>query len=211
MFQIETFTFNPFREHTYLLYNETKEALVIDPGAYEPEEIGELKNFIARTGLKPVKLLNTHCHLDHVFGNNAMTKTYGLTLFIHPEEKENLDYAHASGVQFNLQLDGFSGEINYLHDGDRVFLGEDELDVLHAPGHTLGSICFYCKQQHFVICGDVLFRETIGRTDLPGGNHQQLLNSIQEKLFTLPDNTAVYSGHGDTTTIGYEKIHNPFL
>jgi len=211
MLQIETFTFNPFREHTYLLYNEAKEAFIIDAGAYTPEEILELKNFIARTGLKPVKLLNTHCHLDHVFANNAMAETYQLALSIHPMEEKNLNDAPSTSAKFGLQLEKFSGKINYLNDGDRIFLGSDELKILHTPGHSAGSICMYCERQQFVICGDVLFRETIGRTDLPDGNHQQLLRSIREKLFTLPNDTKVYPGHGDTTVIGHEKIYNPFL
>ncbi len=156
-------------------------------------------------------LLNTHCHLDHVFGNRFVAETYGLTLQLHPKEKALLDYAPASGLMYEMPFDNYTGEYIYLKEGDTILLGEDELKVIEAPGHSPGHICFYNAAQHFIISGDVLFNRSIGRTDLPGGNHELLLNNIREKLFVLPGETVVYSGHGPITTIGDERKYNPFL
>ncbi len=188
-----------------------KECIVIDPGCYFNEEKDLLKTFIAKNNLKPVLLLNTHCHLDHVFGNKFVAETYNLTLHLHEKEQQLLAFAPASGLMYNMPFDNYQGGFKFLKEGDKVLLGKDELHVIEAPGHSPGSICFYCKDQNFVIGGDVLFQGSIGRTDLPGGNHQTLLNSIRQKLFVLPDETIVYSGHGATTTIGAEKMYNPYL
>jgi hydroxyacylglutathione hydrolase len=211
MLKIKSFVFSPIQENTYLLYNELNECLVIDPGCYFPEEKDELKGFITKSGLLPRMLLNTHCHLDHVFGNKFVAETWELTLHLHEKEKKLLDYAPTSGLMYNMPFDNYAGDYRYLKDGDIVKIGEDKLDVIEAPGHSPGHICFYCAKQHFIISGDVLFNRSIGRTDLPGGDHETLLKNIREKLFVLPDETVVYSGHGEQTTIGEEKKHNPFL
>ena len=211
MFQVKSFTFNPVQENTYLLYNEHKECIIIDPGCYYDHEKEELKSFINLNKLQPKFLLNTHCHLDHVFGNKFIAEEYKITLNSHPLEKKLLEMAPASGLMFNLPFDNYQGEVNYLEEGDKIFLGDDELEVIHAPGHSPGSICFYCKKQHFIIGGDVLFYNSIGRTDLPGGNHEHLISSIKEKLFKLPGDTKVYPGHDSTTTIGAEIKENPYL
>ncbi|HTH30543.1 MAG TPA: MBL fold metallo-hydrolase [Lacibacter sp.] len=211
MFTVKAFTFSPVQENTYILYNEQKKAFIIDPGCYFDEEREELASFLQQTELQPIQLLNTHCHLDHVFGNKWIYETYGLELHLHPNEKQVLDYAPASGLMWNLPFDNYNGPLHWLKESDEIIMGEDKLTVLFTPGHAPGHVCFYCKAQNFVIGGDVLFRESIGRTDLPGGHHQTLLNSIRTKLFLLPDETIVYSGHGPATTIGHEKKHNPFL
>ncbi len=211
MLKVKSFVFSPIQENTYLLYNEFNECLIIDPGCYFPEEQDELKAFITQSNLKPWMLLNTHCHLDHVFGNKFVAETYGLTLQLHEKEQLLLDYAPTSGLMYNMPFDNYAGEYIYLKESDMVKLGEDELKVIEAPGHSPGHICFYCAKQNFIISGDVLFNRSIGRTDLPGGNHETLLKNIREKLFVLPDETVVYSGHGPVTTIGEEKKHNPFL
>ncbi len=210
MFQIKMFTFSPIRENTYLLYNET-DCIVIDPGCYFDDEKETLKSFIDLHKLKPVHLLNTHCHLDHVFGNKYVSDTYHLTLHLHPNEQKVLEFAPTSGLMYNMPFDNYAGTFIFLKEGDKILLGTDELLVIEAPGHSPGSICFYCAKQHFIIGGDVLFQHSIGRTDLPGGNHQTLLNSIEQKLFVLPEDTIVYPGHGEPTTIGEEKMHNPYL
>ncbi|MGN6602849.1 MAG: MBL fold metallo-hydrolase [Ginsengibacter sp.] len=210
MFQIKTFTFNPVQENTYVLYNEQNECFIIDPGCYFDAEKEELKSFISSRKLKPKLLLNTHCHLDHVFGNKFIAEEFKLTLNTHAKEKDMLEMAPASGLMFNLPFDNYIGEVNYLKEGDVVRLGDDELKVIHAPGHSPGSVCFYCEKQHFIIGGDVLFQNSIGRTDLPGGSQQELLKSINEKLFKLPENVTVYPGHGPATTIGQEIKENPF-
>lgn len=211
MLTIHFFEFSPIAENTYVLYNESGDCLIIDPGCYHQGEEAQLKSFIIATNLRPKQLLNTHCHLDHVFGNRFVYETWGLPLYLHPGEKIVLDYAPESGKRWNLPFRNYEGPLHYLKEGDRVLLGQDELQVIEAPGHSPGHICFYCEKQQFLIGGDVLFRRSIGRTDLPGGNHQQLLNSIREKLFVLPDAVRVYPGHGESTTIGYEKRSNPFL
>ena len=211
MLQIKNFVFSPIQENTYVLHNELKECMIIDPGCYFDDEKNMLQDFITDNGLKPTMLLNTHCHLDHVFGNKFISETYGLTLHLHEKEKQLLSFAPASGLMYNMPFDNYNGEFILLKEGDKILLGTDELEVLETPGHSPGSICFYCRKQNFVIGGDVLFQRSVGRTDLPGGSHQTLLNNIRQKLFVLPDETTVYSGHGDPTSIGEEKLYNPFL
>ncbi|MEO6720905.1 MAG: MBL fold metallo-hydrolase [Ferruginibacter sp.] len=211
MLQVQSFIFSPIQENTYLLYNEFKHAIIIDPGCYFDDEKEQLKNFISEKGLTPVALLNTHCHLDHVFGNKFIADTFSLTLQLHEKEKQVLAYAPTSGLMYNMPFDNYKGKFIELKEADKVIVDEDELHVIEAPGHSPGSICFYCARQGFLIGGDVLFQRSIGRTDLPLGDHQTLLNSIRKKLFILPDETIVYSGHGPKTNIGVEKRENPFL
>lgn len=211
MLKIKSFVFSPIQENTYLLYNEFNECIIIDPGCYGSEEEDELRSFITQSKLTPRMLLNTHCHLDHVFGNKFVADTYELTLHLHEKEQKLLDYAPTSGLMYNLPFVNYSGTYVYLKQDDQVKLGDDVLDVIEAPGHSPGHICFYCAKQHFIISGDVLFNRSIGRTDLPGGDHQTLLKNIREKLFVLPGQTRVYSGHGPETTIGDEKKYNPFF
>lgn len=211
MFTVKAFTFSPIQENTYLLYNEKGKALIIDPGCYFEEEREMLSLFLQQNNLELQLLLNTHCHLDHVFGNKWIHETFGLLLHIHQKEKQVLDFAPASGLMWNMPFDNYNAELKYIREGEEILLGADRLKILFTPGHSPGHICFYCKEQGFVIGGDVLFRQSIGRTDLPGGNHETLIQSIKTQLFTLPDETIVYSGHGPATTIGYEKKHNPFL
>lgn len=194
-----------------MLSNEAGDCLIIDPGCYHQGEESQLKAYIETAKLTPKQLLNTHCHLDHVFGNRFVHETWRLPLYLHPAEKIVLDYAPEAGKRWNLPFRNYEGPLHFLRGGDLIKLGDDELLVIEAPGHSPGHICFYCEKQQFLIGGDVLFRRSIGRTDLPGGNHQQLLNSIREKLFTLPDAVRVYPGHGESTTIGFEKRENPFL
>jgi glyoxylase-like metal-dependent hydrolase (beta-lactamase superfamily II) len=211
MIHIKAFTFSPISENTYVLYNDAGKAVIIDPGCYFPAEEETLQNFITEKGLTPVSLLNTHCHLDHVFGNKWVHETYGLELHVHPNEAPMLDLAPMSGERWGLPFQNYTGPLHFLNDGDKVFLDDTEIQVILAPGHSPGSICFYLPSQGDLIGGDVLFRGSIGRTDLPGGDTETLLNSIREKLWVLPDETVVYSGHGIKTTIGYEKRNNPFL
>ncbi|MBX2931513.1 MAG: MBL fold metallo-hydrolase [Chitinophagaceae bacterium] len=211
MINVKVFTFNPVQENTYIIYNENRNAIIIDPGCYFKNEQAVLRAFIQENKLKPIQLLNTHCHLDHVFGNYWVHETYQLALYIHANEKPVLEYAPISGLQWGLSFKNYDASLHYLKEGDTIYLDNDELEVLFTPGHSPGSISFYCKKQHFAIVGDVLFFESIGRTDLPGGNHETLLQSIREKLFVLPEETIIYNGHGASTTIGHEIKYNPFL
>ncbi|HTL08457.1 MAG TPA: MBL fold metallo-hydrolase [Chitinophagaceae bacterium] len=211
MFSIASFTFSPIAENTYLLHNETGDCIIIDPGCYFGNERETLQDYIEKHALRPKYLLNTHCHLDHVFGNKFVHDTWQLELYIHPKEQPVLAFAAEAGVQWGMPFSNYEGPLHFLREGEQIRLGNDVLNVLFAPGHSPGHICFYCAAQNFVIDGDVLFRQSIGRTDLPGGNHETLLNSIRNVLFTLPDDTVLYPGHGATTTVGFEKKHNPFL
>lgn len=211
MLTLQVFTFSPIRENTYVLFNEQRQAIIIDPGCYFTAEEEMLQNYIQSEGLQPTLLLNTHCHLDHVFGNRWVHQTYGLELHIHAGEKIVLERAPISGENWGLPFTNYSGPLHFIKEGDRIALGNDELQVIETPGHSPASVCFFCEAQEILIAGDVLFRESIGRTDLPGANHEVLLQSIRQKLWPLPNTTAVYPGHGSATTIGYEKINNPYL
>ena len=211
MITVKSFLFNPIQENTYVLYNEHGNAAIIDPGCYFDEEKQALQKFLSNKDLKPELLINTHCHLDHVFGNAFVAKEYSLPLHLHEGELRVLEFAPTSGLMYNLPFDNYNGEHKFLKEGDSIKLGEDELEVLFTPGHSPASISFYCRAQNFLISGDVLFHESIGRTDLPGGNFETLTKSIKQKLYTLSDDTVVYSGHGEPTTIGHEKLYNPFV
>lgn len=211
MITIQSFTFNPFSENMYILYDETKEALIIDPGCYTQLEKEELAKFILETGLKPVKLLNTHAHIDHVLGNNFVAAKYGLKLEMHEADADLLRSAPVYGQMWGIKPEPSPEPSGFLNEGDVVRFGNSKLDVLFTPGHCPGSITFFSSDEKFAIVGDVLFYGSIGRTDLPGGNHELLISSIREKLFPLGDDMVVYPGHGPSTTIGFEKQHNPFL
>lgn len=211
MLTVKSFEFSPIQENTYILYNEFNDCIIIDPGCYYDAEKDKLAAFISENKLKPTMLINTHCHLDHVFGNKFVAEKYNLTLQMHENEKPVLAFASTSGLMYNLPFDNYEGEFVYLNEGDVIKLGADELQILLTPGHSPGSLSFYSSKNNFVISGDVLFQDSVGRSDLPGGNHNQLIKSIKEKLLILPVETFVYSGHGPATTIGEEKRNNPYL
>ena len=204
---------NPFSENTYIVFDEeTREAIIFDPGCFTNAEEQALSALIEEHSLKPVRLINTHCHLDHVFGNDYVAKKYGLQLGIHELEEPILTAAPVISQTYGLPPMTPSPPADYfINEGEVIELGSARLEVLLCPGHSPGSLCFYNRAEGYVIAGDVLFRRSIGRTDLPGGDHQTLLGSIHTKLFPLPDETVVYPGHGPSTTIGEEKRENPFL
>lgn len=211
MLEIKGFEFSPLAENTYLLFNESKEAVIIDPGCFTQMEFDTLTQYLSAHQLKPTQVWLTHAHFDHVFGLKKVVEKWSITPQMHSLDKPMLDLAGVAAARWNLPFDPYSGPVQYLADGDQLKIGTDVLEVIFAPGHAPGHLCFYSAAQHFVVGGDVLFRDSIGRTDLPGGDHAQLLNSIRKRLFTLPDQTKVYPGHGPYTTIQYEKAHNPFL
>ena len=211
MLQVKSFEFSPIQENTYIVYNEFNNCIIIDPGCYFDEEKETLVNFIDKMKLVPKMLLNTHCHLDHVFGNKFVAEKYGLHLRIHKGEQKVLEFAPASGLMYNMPFDNYTGEIDFIEEDEIIKLDEDELKVLFTPGHSPASLSFYDEKDGFVISGDALFRQSIGRTDLPGGDYELLIASIKAQLLSLPPATKVYSGHGPVTSIGEEKRSNPFL
>ena len=211
MLTVKSFEFNPVQENTYVLINQKDACAIIDPGCYFGNERQALQEHIEQQGLSPQLLLNTHCHLDHVFGNHFVSTTWDLPLYLHEKELPVLDAAPVMGRDWGMPFENYSGELVLLTPGETLLLGEDRLSILFLPGHSPGSVGFYCADQGFLIGGDVLFHESIGTSDLPGGDHATLLRSIREQLLTLPNETVVYPGHGEPTTIGHERAHNPFL
>lgn len=211
MLKIKTFTFNPFQENTYLLINEHNEGLLIDPGCCEPSEYTELQEYLTNNNIKLTMLLNTHAHVDHVLGYEFVSRTYGLTTRLHEAEMPVYRAVKTYASNYGFVYQDGPEPTELLSDGERITFGNNVLEVLFCPGHSPGSVVFYCKEQNFAIAGDVLFYRSIGRTDLPGGDHATLLRSIKAKMYTLPEETIVYPGHGPQTTIGSEKIYNPFV
>ena len=211
MIHIERFTFNNFMVNTYVLHDETKEAVIVDAACYEPWEKQGLVDFIEDAGLKVVRSIFTHCHIDHILGARFVFEKYGVLPEFHQAGLPFFDQARDIGMNFGFALDEITSGAAYFNDGDKIRFGMCALDVLYTPGHADGSVCFYHADDGFVITGDVLFREAIGRTDLPSGDFEVLLDSINTRLFTMPDDTIVYPGHGPDTTIGYEKENNPFI
>lgn len=210
MLTIRTFTFNGFEENTYVAYDETREAAVIDPGCYSKEEQEELVAFIEAEQLIVKVILNTHGHIDHVLGNYFVKRKFNVPLYIHPADLPVLKSVKSYAT--NYGFGGYQEALpdDFLEEGVPLRFGNTSLDVLFLPGHSPGHVGFYVAVQKILIAGDVLFYRSIGRTDLPGGNTETLLNSIHQKLFHLPDDVVVYPGHGPTTTIGEEKVQNPF-
>lgn len=210
MVRLHQFTFNPFQENTFILYDETSEAIIIDPGCYEKEEQNELSQFVSSNGLQVKLLLNTHCHIDHVLGNHFVKERYKVPFLIHPAELQVLKAVKTYSSNYGFPMYHEVLPDGELREGTDVLFGNAHLKVLFVPGHSPGHVAFYIENQNLIIGGDVLFFHSVGRTDLPGGNTETLLNSIHQKLFTLPDNVIVHPGHGPATTIGEEKINNPF-
>lgn len=208
---LKWFTFNPFSENTYILYGDNKECIIFDPGCSNEQEENQLLEFIAEKQLIPSRLILTHAHIDHVLGVRFITQKFKLPLEMHradlPVYESAANIARMYGIPFNQ---GPQPSV-FLDENSKIILDGFTLDILFTPGHSPGSICFYSSNNNFVISGDVLFNGSIGRTDLPGGNFETLSESIKTKLYVLPDNTRVFSGHGESTLIGNEKKHNPFV
>lgn len=211
--KIAKFEFNPFAENTYLLWDEnTRDAVLIDPGCYTPAEQQQLARFIEKNELKIKHLLATHLHLDHAFGIPWAVRTYGTGLSANPADEFLLQGMEAQATAFGCTLPDQPVPIAHpLDEGDLIHVGNHTLRVLLVPGHSPGSLVFYSPEEKIAIGGDVLFLSSIGRTDLPGGNYKTLVKSIDEKLFTLPDDTRILPGHGPETTVGFERQHNPYL
>lgn len=202
-----------FGINTYVVYDpEAKEAAIVDPGMSRKDEFEAMEKFIEREGLKVTHLINTHLHIDHAVADNWVKARYGVPVEAHEADAMLGERIKQQAIMFGVQAEDAAVEIERrLEEGDVVRIGNGELHVLHVPGHSPGSICLYDKEDGFVIVGDALFEGSIGRTDLPGGNHRQLIDAIRSKLLTLPKDTVVLSGHGDATSIGREMEGNPYL
>jgi hydroxyacylglutathione hydrolase len=211
MLRVETFTFNDFQENTYLLINDNNQCWIIDPGMYRPAETQHFFDFIQHHKLIPQAVINTHTHIDHIFGVQACLDTFNIPFLIHPKDVPLLNMAPASATLWGLNFSQSPQPTSFLDETKPLAVGTDQLNVRFTPGHSPGSVSFYSADGGWVIGGDVLFSGSIGRTDLPGGNYDTLIDSIKTELMTLPDATLVYSGHGPATTIDRERQHNPFL
>ncbi len=211
MVHLKQFVCNPYQENTYILYDDQGNCAIIDPGMYGNTEETAFLQFISEKSLTPVLLLNTHCHIDHVLGNHFVHEHFGLFPQFHEGELPLLievqNYAPQMGIRYEVSPIGE----HFLSETGTVSFGEEQLQLIFVPGHSPAHLCFYHEEQKFVIGGDALFRGSIGRTDLPGGNHNQLLTSIKQRLYALPEDVTVYPGHGPATTIGEEKKSNPFV
>ena len=211
MIHIKSFTFNPFQENTYLVYDDEGTAALIDPGCHTAKERAALEDFVTSTKLQIRYLLNTHCHIDHVLGNAWAKKRFKVPLWIHEIEIPVLKSVEVYAPNYGFQ--GYEpAEADYfLKEGEEFNIGSESVKVLLVPGHAPGHVVFYHESSKQCIAGDTLFRGSIGRTDLPGGNHNLLLSKIKSELFTLPEETVIFPGHGPETTIGFEKVYNPFV
>lgn len=210
MLNIKCFSFNPICVNTYIIYNESKDCVIVDAGNCNMREDNILFDFIEKNELKPIMILNTHAHFDHILGNYSTAKKYDIPMASHPDGMEYFKNAHSYAFSFGMNYD--KDKTLYpsidLYEHQIINIGNDELEVIHTPGHAKGCCCFYCEKQNFLITGDTLFCRGIGRTDLPGGSYKEIVDSIRGKLYKLPNETVCYCGHGPETTIGDEKRCN---
>jgi glyoxylase-like metal-dependent hydrolase (beta-lactamase superfamily II) len=211
MAQVKKFIFNPFQENTYVLYDSTGDCVIVDPGCYTPDEEEQLTGYLSEHGLLPVRLLLTHCHVDHVLGNNFVSEKFNLKPEIHPAGLPFLENAHEHAKVYGFEMDPCILPEKYIEEDDEIRFGNTALKAVYTPGHADGSVCFIDHSDRFVLSGDVLFRDSIGRTDFPTGDYSVLMKSIHTHLFVLDDDYTVFSGHGPETTIGHEKVNNPFI
>jgi hydroxyacylglutathione hydrolase len=210
--QVHAFTFNPFQENTYIVSGDSKSCVIIDPGCYDRSEQQALKRFIEEKGLQVKAVWNTHCHIDHVLGNAFCCATWNVELYAHREELFTLSLAERSAMMYGLEGYVSSPEpTHWFEDGQEIAVDDIRFTVIFGPGHCVGHVAFYSEEEHFLIGGDILFKGSFGRTDLPGGDMEVLKKTIHERMFTLPENTVVYPGHGPATTIGEEKRTNYIL
>lgn len=212
MLTISSLIFNPFSENTYIIYDESRECIIIDPGCSTPEEENRLFGFIDSHQLKPILAINTHGHVDHVIGNAAVKQRYGIQVAAHREVQKDFARSRRQASFFGMVWkNGDDLPDRWLDDEEVIHVGDSTLEVLCTPGHAQGSISLYAINEGCVFTGDALFCRSIGRTDFAGGDYQTLCESIRSRLFTLPNDTTVYSGHGEITTIGDEKDFNYYV
>lgn len=214
MLKIEKMMVNPCQECTHVVSDETGEAVIIDCGVFHGSERRRLLAYLEQEELRPVRLLLTHAHHDHVYGNDLIQEHYGLLPEVHEADRQLME------TQLLLRIQEIYGEkypypipmpVSFLHDGESIRFGTHSLQVIGTPGHTPGSVVFYCEEEKLAFTGDTLFSMSIGRTDLLGGDEEVMQQSLQHLLDVLPDDTVIYPGHGKKSTIGHEKACNPFL
>ncbi len=211
MINVNTFPYNDFQINTYVLTADNKDCIIIDPGCYYAEEKQHFLNFIEKNKLSPKLLVNTHGHVDHVAGNSFVNENFDIQVAAHKDDEFLMQNAELQGMMFGFNIIRPPAIEIYLDEGDTIDFDNDKLNIIHLPGHSPGSIAILSKKNNFIIVGDVLFKNSIGRTDFQGGNHETLIKSIKEKILPLNDQMTVYSGHGPSTTVGFEKNTNPFL
>jgi hydroxyacylglutathione hydrolase len=211
MIKVKTFICNPFQENTYILYDETGECVIVDAGCYEPQEQETIDSFIAGNNLKPVKLLNTHGHIDHIAGIEYLSKKYAIELYIHADDVDNINRSATMGAAWGFNIQVPTCKVNFVEADDIVTFGNSTLKVIALPGHTKGGVGYYNDEQKIILLGDTLFRGSIGRTDLPGGDYEVIIRSIIKNLLPLGDEVQYYSGHGESSTLGHERRYNPFV
>lgn len=211
MIVVRRFIVNPLQENSYLLSDETGECIIVDAGFYYPEEFTALSDHLLAQGLRPVALVNTHCHFDHVMGVERLRREQEIPFLCHEEDAFWLSRVGHQAATFGFRVREVLPADRYLKEGEPFGFGHSVLEVIHVPGHSPGHITLYSREEGFLLAGDVIFRRSIGRSDLPGGDYDQLITAIRGKLMTLPEETTVWPGHGPETTIGAEKAENPFL
>lgn len=208
---IARLTFNPFQENTYVLWDETGEAVVVDAGSSTVKETDTLRNFIEEKGLRPVLAVNTHGHVDHMLGVQGVKDMYGVPFALHPADRFLIDSAATHGSLYGFRVDSIPSVDMELADGEEIAFGDTRLRIIHTPGHTPGHVSLYEPQGKILLTGDTLFRESIGRTDLPGGDYGWIMKSIIDRILPLGEGVAVYPGHGPDSTLGHEMLYNPFI
>lgn len=211
MIQIKSFIFNDFQENTYVLSDGSGDCIIIDPGCSSPSEFKRMNEWIVSKSLKPVRLVNTHAHIDHILGWKYVKESYNLVPEAHEEEAVFVAGAKEHAAMFGLDIEQPPSIGRFLSEKENLEFGNSALEIIHVPGHSPGGLVFFSRQQKFMIAGDALFHGSIGRTDLPGGDHDTLIRALKEKILVLDHDVEVYPGHGPATSIGVERMSNPFL
>lgn len=212
MLTIKKLIFNPFGENTYIIWDKSKEAAIIDPGMMSDYENSVVLKFVTDNQLNLRHLINTHAHIDHIAGNGFVKRTFGLESECNKADEYLAKHVCEQAQMFGLRYNGNPLSIDiHLNDNDTIKIGDESLSVIYVPGHTKGHIALYSQQSDCVFTGDALFRQSIGRTDLPGGDYATLIRSVTGRLMNLPETTTIYPGHGENSTIGFEKTNNPYI
>ena len=211
MLKIKKFVVNPLQENSFLIYDDSGQCIIVDPGFYYPEEKDELKIYLETNKLKLEKIINTHCHFDHIMGVEFIRNEFDVPFYAHAEDEFLIENAVKQARIFGFEITPVGAPDKYIREGELLSVGNSHLEIIHVPGHSPGHVALYNSERSFLIAGDILFYGSIGRTDLPGGNYNTLISGIKKKLFPLPSQTTVYCGHGPETTLGFEKSTNPFL